>query len=157
MAQGRKRTPDHLKVVKGSFRKCASNEKQPDLPEGFPETPLWMVEEAQERFDAGLELLETMGVLTEVDGDIVALIAQREHEMMILNEIIKEQGHTYAKLNKKGEIDLWKGNPAVTMRNETMRHLQSLYSECGLTPAARSKVSVVKKNESKKNPFSMRK
>jgi len=91
-----------------------------------------------------------MGVLAKVDDHVVALAASRLEEVEITTASVEDGGRTYLTTNAQGE-KMIRPHPMVAQRSEAMRHAQSLLSEMGLTPAARSKVSATKKGED--NPF----
>lgn len=143
---GRKKTPDHLKLVKGTAQKCRMNPDAPAANVGTASAPVWLSGRATELFDQISATLLGMGIASPDDMHALALVASRIEEIEILTAVIEDQGRTY--LTESG---LWKARPEVGMRNEAMRHAQSLLAEFGLTPAARSKVSAGKPAE--ENPF----
>ena len=153
---GRKKTPDHLKLVKGTAQKCRMNPKAPAANVGVATAPAWLSERAAELFDQISATLLGMGIASPDDQHALALAASRLEEVEILTAVIEDAGRTYQAGGEKDEAGntvggLWKARPEVSMRNEAMRHAQSLLAEFGLTPAARSKVSAGKPAE--KNPF----
>ena len=143
---GRKKTPDHLKLVKGTAQKCRMNPEAPAANVGVATAPAWLSERAAELFDQISATLLGMGIASPDDQHVLSLAASRIEEVEILTAVIEDAGRTY-----QTEAGLWKARPEVPMRNEAMRHDQSLLAEFGLTPAARSKVSAGKPAE--KNPF----
>lgn len=143
---GRKRTPDHLKLVKGTAQKCRMNPNAPVPNAGTASAPNWLSERATEIFDQVSATLLGMGVASPDDMHALSLAASRIEEVEILTAVIEDAGRTY-----QTEAGLWKARPEVAMRNEAMRHAQSLLAEFGLTPAARSKVSAGKPVDA--NPF----
>lgn len=143
---GRKKTPDHLKLVKGTAQKCRMNPEAPAANVGTASAPAWLSERAAELFDQISATLLGMGIASPDDTHALSLAASRLEEIEILTAVIEDAGRTY-----QTEAGLWKARPEVAMRNEAMRHSQSLLAEFGLTPAARSKVSAGKPAE--KNPF----
>lgn len=143
---GRKKTPDHLKLVKGTAQKCRMNPEAPAANVGTATAPAWLSERAAELFDQISATLLGMGIASPDDQHVLSLAASRIEEVEILTAVIEDAGRTY-----QTEAGLWKARPEVAMRNEAMRHTQSLLAEFGLTPAARSKVSAGKPAE--KNPF----
>lgn len=143
---GRKKTPDHLKLVKGTAQKCRMNPEAPAANVGTAAAPAWLSERAAELFDQISATLLGMGIASPDDQHVLSLAASRIEEVEILTAVIEDAGRTY-----QTEAGLWKARPEVAMRNEAMRHAQSLLAEFGLTPAARSKVSAGKPAE--KNPF----
>ena len=143
---GRKKTPDHLKLVTGTAQKCRMTPEAPAANVGVATAPAWLSERAAELFDQISATLLGMGIASPDDQHVLSLAASRIEEVEILTAVIEDAGRTY-----QTEAGLWKARPEVSMRNEAMRHAQSLLAEFGLTPAARSKVSAGKPAE--KNPF----
>jgi P27 family predicted phage terminase small subunit len=78
------------------------------------------------------------------------MLASRLEEIEALSAVIDDLGRTYSTTATSGD-KLMRARPEVALRNEAMRHAQSLLSEFGLTPAARSKVSAGRPKET--NPF----
>lgn len=153
---GRKRIPDHLKVVAGTAQPSRMNPSAPDALEGLPEAPGWLSSRAAEIFDQLVVIISDMGVASASDAAMLAMAASRIEEVEICTAIIEDGGRTFvssAEYDEDGRMvsQQIKGHPAVAQRSEAMRHAQSLLVEFGLSPAARSKVSAVKKNE--RNPF----
>lgn len=147
---GRPRKPTHLKVVTGTAQKCRTNPNEPQPEKGATPAPGWLSDRAAEIYAGLCAHLDGMGVLATVDDHVVALAASRLEEIEITTACVEDGGRTYETTNAQGE-KMIRPNPMVAQRSEAMRHAQSLLSEMGLTPAARSKVSASKKGES--NPF----
>ena len=153
MAQGRKKKPDSMKVVQGTFRSDRANPDKPGQAVDGLTAPPWLPEECVAHF---LTIRDRMSVY-KLDSaswtEAAAMIALRVSEIEDCNAIIAKEGRTYRSetvagevLNDAGKVEIQtkvmiKGHPAVSQRSEAMRHLQSLLSEFGLTPAAISKVS----------------
>ena len=151
---GRKRKPDAQKVVQGTFQKCRSNPDAPTAPDDLPVAPDSMPLTECEHFNRLVAILEGMGLASAADVDALGMAAKRLAEIDACDCEIAENGAVVDTTNTRGERML-RGNPAVRMRSEAMRHLQSLLAEFGLTPAARSKVSA-KKAAPKTSAFTKR-
>ncbi|WP_198027496.1 phage terminase small subunit P27 family [Aquamicrobium defluvii] len=131
----------------------------PDAPAsiaGSPEAPEWLSARAAELFDQLAMIIADMGIASVSDVGMLAMAASRLEEIEICTAMIEDGGRTFVsgvKYDDEGRIvsQQIKGHPAVAQRSEAMRHAQSLLVEFGLSPAARSKVSVSKPDE--KNPF----
>jgi P27 family predicted phage terminase small subunit len=79
--------------------------------------------------------LEPLGLASSTHTETIALAAVRMADIESYDESIEEHGHMYeTKTVAKDRI--LKANPAVAMRNEALRHLQSLLAELGLTPTS---------------------
>jgi P27 family predicted phage terminase small subunit len=148
---GRKRTHPNLKVVKGTDRPDRDSHSAPDPASDAPRAPAWISREAVQHFGNICARLEGIGLSSSSYTETVALAAERLAEIEQADALIAHHGRVYETTNSQNDRAL-KANPAVAQRNEAMRHLHSLLSECGLTPASISKVGGAggKKAE---NPF----
>jgi P27 family predicted phage terminase small subunit len=79
-------------------------------------------------------------VASETDTEALLMAAKRLAEIVELSEVLQEEGRIIESFNPKTQQTMSRSHPGVGQLNEAMRHLQSLLSEFGLTPAARSKV-----------------
>lgn len=141
-----KRTPDSLKLIKGTARPDRMNPDAPAPNKGITHPPEWLADRAAELFMQLSAILNGMGVASPDDVHALAMLSSRLEQVEILTVTIEDSGFTYL-----SEGGLWKARPEVAMRAEAMRHAQSLLNEFGLTPAARSKVSAGQPQE--ENPF----
>lgn len=148
---GRKKKPDHLKVLSGTDQPCRMNPDQPAAREGVGMAPEWLSERSAEIFDKLSAVLHGMGIASPDDSEMLALAASRLEEIEICTAVIEDSGRTYEKRGEDGSLQMIRSRPEVGQRNEAMRHAQSLLAEFGLSPAARSKVSAGKKEN--ENPF----
>jgi P27 family predicted phage terminase small subunit len=153
---GRKRKPDHLKVVAGTDRPDRTNPDAPVPLSELPTAPEWLSARAAEIFDQLVGIVGSMGVGSASDTAMLAMAASRLEEVEICTAIIEDGGRTFvssAEHDEQGRVisQQIKGHPAVAQRSEAMRHAQSLLVEFGLSPAARSKVSANKSTN--ENPF----
>jgi P27 family predicted phage terminase small subunit len=143
MAKGRKPTPSHLKVIRGTDRpdRGAKNEPQPERAR--PSAPATMSDRGREAWGYVVGILDRMGVLTEADAMAVELLCEaRADWLSARDEITAAGGETYTT-----EAGLIKAHPAVGMRNDAARRLQSLLAEFGMSPSSRSKVSAQEPDE----------
>lgn len=141
MGAGRKRKPDHLKVVSGTDQPCRMNPDAPEPSQALPEPPEWLSERAAEWFLKVVAILDGMGIASADHVDMLSLAATRYDEVLECTAIIEDLGRTYMVMAISGSRT-YKARPEVAMRNDAMRHLQSLLAEFGLSPASVAKVSV---------------
>jgi hypothetical protein len=114
---GKKRMPDHLKVVKGTFRKDRA--KDPPKESGKPaKPPSYLSDRATYYFGYYVKLME--GRASETFTEILALLSIRSEEV--------EAFHTGVKSTE--------GRSENAAYKEAMRHKHTLLIECGLTPAS---------------------
>ena len=137
---GRKRKPTKLHVVQGTYR--ADRHAAPEAPVSpdDPVVPAHFDDEHRRRFLEVVEVHRGLGLASATYQQVYEMVAIRRVEVDESASAIEEHGRVYITVNKLGER-MVKANPAVAMRSEALRHLQSLYAELGLTPAARSKVA----------------
>jgi P27 family predicted phage terminase small subunit len=145
-----KRKPDNLKIVSGTARPDRMNPDAPPANVGVAVAPEWLSERAEKLLCKLSATLLGMGIASPDDQAALAILAIRLEEIEICTGIIEDTGRTYSTTATSGD-KLVRARPEVAMRNEAMRHAQSLLSDFGLTPSARSKVSAGKPAEM--NPF----
>jgi P27 family predicted phage terminase small subunit len=148
---GRKPIPDRIKLVKGTAKKHRMNADAPVPNAGIPAPPEWLSDRAIEIFSRLTVILGGMGVASPDDEAALAILASRMEEIELCTAFIEDNGRTYERRDETGALIMARARPEVGMRSEAMRHAQSLLSEFGLTPSARSKVSVGQSTEA--NPF----
>lgn len=165
MAGGRPRTPDQLKVAKGTFKPSRSNLDQPAVLPGMPEIPQGLTGIAKKKFIELAKELVQMKVVTPHDRLVLEQISKEWELFKQLEKVIKKDGLFYhaRKVEKvtsddtgsvvKEEIiySRLKSHPALTARNQAWANIMKGLQECGLTPSTRSKLKVVKKEDT--NPF----
>ncbi|NCC04921.1 MAG: P27 family phage terminase small subunit [Proteobacteria bacterium] len=107
--------------------------------------PKTLSDSARVHFVALKVQVAEMGLDSATFTELLALAAERMEEIDECNAIIAEYGRIIETTTEAGSV-LLRANPAVTMRNEAMRHLQSLLAEFGLTPTAAARVGAKKKD-----------
>jgi len=153
---GRKRKPDHLKVVSGTDQPCRMNPQAPKPDPSLPEPPEWLSARAAEIFMQLVGIIDGMGIASSADFAMLSMAATRLEEVEICTAVIEDGGRFFTssvETDDNGTVvsQQIKGHPAVAQRSEALRHAQSLLAEFGLSPAARSKVSINTAPEA--NPF----
>lgn len=137
MGKGRKPTPSHLKVVRGTDRADRRNDNEPRPLRSRPSAPAHMTDRGREAWGYVVGILDRMGILTEADALAVELLCEaRADWLSARDEIDRSGGETYVT-----DAGLIKAHPAVAMRNDAARRMQSLLAEFGMSPSSRSKVS----------------
>jgi len=161
MAAGRKPKPDALKQLLGTAQPCRMNFDAPPGSKMLPVAPAWLSERATEIFDDLLVLLEEMKIASGSDAVMLSMLASRIEEVEQLTAVIEDGGRVYVSkaettTGEDGALvvkQMVRARPEVGMRNEALRHVQSLLAEFGLSPAARSRVSKAKDDESSGGEF----
>jgi P27 family predicted phage terminase small subunit len=140
MSKGRKKLPDQLKLIKGTLQKCRAS----SAPGGQDEAPMTAPSNLSEGELAHFQMLKERVALVGLDSatftELLVLAAKRLAEIDDCDLAIAEHGRIIETTTEAGNL-LLRANPAITMRAEAMRHLQSLLAEFGLTPSASARVS----------------
>ena len=145
---GRKKTPDELKVVRGTFRKDRVNPDAPAPVSDAPKAPEFLSVRARQIFEGLVEKISAMGYASDSHTEMLALCAMRLEEVETYTETIRIEGSVYETTNQGGD-PVFKARPEVGLRSQAMRHAQSILAEFGLSPASKGKVSV--KQDKKQN------
>jgi phage terminase small subunit len=147
MAAGRKKLPDQMKVVKGTFRKGRSvSVADRQSPDGMT-APEWLPEPCLSYFERLRGLVALVGLDSDSYSILLAQAAMRLAEIDACNRDIAVHGRV-----TRGD-SFARTNPAVSQLNEATRHLQSLLAEFGLTPSSIGKIQVKRKEADKNQGF----
>lgn len=150
MGGGSRPLPTALKQLKGTHQSCRDAKDAPPVNmSAMPAPPGHLNYRAAEIFRDLAVILYSMKILSVEDSIMLSLLAARLAEVEEHTTTIESEGYSY--ITSKGFV---KSRPEVGMRNEAMRHAQSLLIEFGLSPAARSRVSR-QIGDKPGNPFSM--
>jgi phage terminase small subunit len=129
---GKKKTPDHLKLVKGTFRKDRSDKVKVVQSGKQAVPPPHLNERAVFHFNRIVGLMD--GRASESFTDIVAVLAIRLEEIERYYLIIYETPF-FETVDSFGNAVL-KNHPLSVQYKEAMRHSHTLLGEVGLTPAS---------------------
>ena len=146
---GRPRKPTNLKVLKGTQRKSRINPNEPEPELKIPSAPDFLNDEALKEWYRVTKVLSALGLLTEIDGTMLALYAQSYARMVKYEAIVAKNGELYK--TKNGSVQL---SPAMWIINRCHAQIHKYLTEFGMSPAARSKVSGQKSESKNENPFS---
>ena len=133
----RKPKPPHLKVISGTTRGKATQAPQARLTDVNP--PGFVSERAALFWPELASLTAQMNVLSDQDRIALGMLCEALDDWTSARETIQAEGATYQATTEAGAV-MHRAHPAVAMRNDAARRVQSLLSEFGLTPSARAKV-----------------
>jgi len=160
MTAGRKVIPISIKQAKGTHQPCRDKDTYTPVSRK-PVAPPWLNARAKAIFRREVKRLDEIKLASATYTGIIALLASRWEEAERFDKQLNESkgasgdsqnGYVYATTNSFGDPVL-KEHPAVRLREKALRHVHSLLSELGLTPASAQKVGTPKK-DGKKNAFS---
>ena len=129
--------PTHLKIVKGTVRKDRINSNEPKPKHKIPRCPEWLSEDAKKIWKRTTAQLKSMGILYEADIDIIVAYCNAVVNYQKASLIVDQSGVLI-----KGRRDSVVTNPAVRVQRDAATLIRMLASELGLTPSARSRISL---------------
>jgi len=138
--KGRKRTPDKHKALIGTIRPDRQNANAPEPDPELPRAPSWLPRRACEIFGVLTARLDMQDLASKSHTEMLAMWALRQYEIEVYSEVIEREGATYESVTEQGGV-MHRARPEVALRNEAMRHAQSLAAEFGQSPAMCQKVS----------------
>lgn len=145
----RKTKPTAVKKLEGNPGKRKLNSKEPVPAKGMPACPDWLMSEAKKEWERLAELMNQMGVLTEVDMAAFAAYCQSYARWKEAQEHITSGGSTFE--TDKG---YQQQTPWVGIANTNQKLMLQPESEFGLTPSSRSRI--IAGNSKAKEPIRLR-
>ena len=144
MAQkGRKPKPTAMKQLEGYPGKRKLNSSEPQPERTAPECPDWLSEEAKAEWHRLADVMEAMGILTEIDMAAFAGYCQSYARWKEAEEFITRHGAIV-----KTPSGYWQQVPQVSIAQQYLKDMHKFAEQFGLTPASRSRiVADVQKNE----------
>lgn len=141
---GRKRKPEALKKLEGTFRKDRAGDSV-ELAAGMPVKPGWAAYDpiASQLYDEVSAHCYSMGVGTEVDALGFALLADQLSLYLRLRALVQADGPIIEVVGPQGNV-VPKPHPALAQMNSCFSGIVKLLGEYGLTAAARTKVDANK-------------
>lgn len=132
---GRRAKPTALKVLAGNPGKRALPKGEPKPTGGLPKKPK-MSKVAGAEWDRLAPMLDKIGLLTQID--LTAFVAYCE--------CFADYRRAQKDIEKYGTVILMDGgllkkNPAVQMRNDSLRLMRQFMVEFGITPSSRARVA----------------
>lgn len=139
--RGPRPLPSKLLENHGSWRaKIVRDEPLP--PKRRPSCPAWLDPEAKKVWRETVANLELMKVLTIVDRNALARYCQTCARWKKMEEFIQKFGETYPLKDEKGQVRCFVQWPQVAIAHKLATALGRLEQEFGLTPSARTRISV---------------
>lgn len=143
---GRPRKPTKLKALQGTLKKSRINHKEPK-PENLSDlsAPEWLSPDAKAIWDVRASKLEALGLLTELDVDMLAMYCQAYADFIQLMKEIREEGWIIETVSKRGPIR--DKNRKCTIANEKWEIIKTSSQRFGFTPADRGKIEAEPKDK----------
>lgn len=136
--RGRKPKPTLLKILDGNPGKRPLNESEPIAPDGTPDCPDWLDEEAKAEWARIVPELMAMGLLSRIDRPALAAYCTAWSRWV----------HAEAQVRKFGPIvkspvrEFPMKSPYLTIADQALEIMRKMMVEFGLTPSSRSRIRV---------------
>jgi P27 family predicted phage terminase small subunit len=135
---GPPRKPTAWRRMEGNRGKKAWNHAEPVPPEGVPDWPEHLGDEAREEWHRLVETLVSMGVITVVDRAVLAAYCQAYGRWVEAEEKLRE-----TPLLIKTPSGYVQQSPWLNVANKQMELMGRYMAEIGLTPASRSRITSI--------------
>lgn len=150
-ARGPKPTPTPILNMRGSWRgKAREKEGEPKPVAGRPKCPSWLDDDAKACWKSIVPLLESMGVLDKIGGKALTRYCRFWSRWKKAEEFIQKHGECYPIKDEHGKLRYMQQFPQVSISNQLAQRLAGLEADFGMTPAARSRIRIEKKNDKPK-------
>jgi P27 family predicted phage terminase small subunit len=137
---GRRPKPTKQKIAEGNPGKRRLNANEPDPSPEIPEMPAHLDAVARKEWNRVAPQLLELGLISAIDGGALAAYCQTYSQWVDAEEKIQQFG-TVIKTPKGYPIQ----SPYVAIANRAKDQIRKLAVEFGMTPAARSRLSVERK------------
>ena len=133
--------PSHLKAVQGTERADRKNPREPQPPKGMPPVPENLTAEELIEWGRNCERLQTMGVLSEVDGMALEQLCVVTCEVRRLTLKLRDADTIVVTTTQKEQVE--KLNPLWAQLNVARKRQHDLWAAFGLDPSSRTRVHTV--------------
>lgn len=140
--------PTALKILQGNPGKRKLNASEPQPKEGIPRCPAWLDEEAKIAWKRIVPQLHDMGVLTMIDADALANYCDTWSRWKRAVLFLQKNGDVYTIKDDEGKVKYIQQLPQVAIARNLLAVLNRYQQEFGLTPAARSRLTIAEQDDS---------
>jgi P27 family predicted phage terminase small subunit len=138
--RGRPRTPNALKLARGTFRPDRANPQEPRPPVGIPSPRRGLSRLARVEYHRLTDALGGLRVVTHADAIALELCAQALAQHRVAVDVLLRDGQSYESVTAAGAT-MRRPRPEVATAADSWRRAATMLQQFGLTPASRAKVS----------------
>jgi P27 family predicted phage terminase small subunit len=135
--RGRKPLPSNVVRLRGNPGKRRLSKREPRPPAGMPDCPEHLNAEAKRAWKMIAPRLHALGLLTELDGDALAVYCACWSRWVAAERRLEAEGMLVP--SRGGSM---KPNPYIAIANQALRQMLSMAIEFGMTPSSRRRVEV---------------
>lgn len=136
--RGPRQRPTALKLLNGE-RPDRINHDEPPAPDGTPEPPYEMNDEAREVWDYTVDQLARMGILSTADRDALVCYCEAVVTHRNATRILRRAANGGLVI-RNARNQTFQRNPVVAMQRDAAVLIRAFAQEFGLTPSARSEI-----------------
>ena len=136
MTRGRKPKPTAVKLLAGNPGRRPLNAQEPIAPEGIPDCPDYLDDEARAEWMRTAAVLREMGLMSKADRTALAAYCVTYSRWVDAERSVKKFG-TIVKSPDKG---FPMKSPYLCIAESSLEQMRKLLIEFGLTPSSRSRV-----------------
>lgn len=122
----------------GTYRK--DRHGKGDLPAEMPSCPEWLSREAKAEWKRIVPTLVKLVGVAKIDRSLLAAYSETWAEYYRAVKVLAKEGEWYKVVTKTGEI--LQKHPAVSIRQAARQDLVKIGSKLGLSPSARTGLSI---------------
>ena len=134
--------PTRMRLLEGNRGKRRINEYEPQPERTRPPCPKWLPPEARKAWRNIVDKLERMRLLTVAEEHALVAYAQTYSRWKAAEEFLIKHGDVYPIRDDHGRVKCMQQFPQVAIARNLLQLLKSYQQEFGLTPSARSRLSV---------------
>src|SRR5436190_8755005 len=136
--RGRKPKPTSIRMLEGNPGKRALNDREPTPPQGVPDCPNYLDDEAKAEWFRTAKVLKDMGLLSLADRAALAAYCTCYSRWLHAEEQVKKFGA----IVKSPEKGFPMKSPYLVIADQAMEAMRKFMVEFGLTPSSRSRIRV---------------
>ena len=136
--RGRKPKPSAIKQLEGNPGKRPLNDREPVPPDGVPDCPDFLNDEARAEWFRTAKVLQEMRLLSKADRAALAAYCTAYARWVEAEEQVRKYG-TIVKSPEKG---FPMKSPYLTIADQSLETMRKFLIEFGLTPSSRSRIKV---------------
>lgn len=144
---GRKPKPIALKLIEGNPGKRPLNTNEPKPPPEKPACPRWLLPEAKKEWARVTPILHKLGLATKIDRTALAGYCQAYARWREAEEFVTKHGSVLPVKDENGNLKYLQQVPQVGIAHKNLLIVKALCAEFGLTPSARSRISLPGREE----------
>lgn len=136
--------PTPIKLLQGNPGRRPLNRREPKPRQDAPRCPSWLDDESKKKWHQTLPELRAMGVVTAVDGDLLANYCRAWVRWRRAEEFLEEHGDVMPVRDREGQIKYLRAAPQEAIARNLFLIINRLRQELGMSPSSRTRIQVEK-------------